>query len=121
MKKKVISAVLAAMMVGTCVAGCGSSGGDSGSDSGNSGGEVTTIQWWEGIPEDQGPQDVVDAFNEEHDDIQVEYVRYTNDDAGNTKLDMSPMAGGDALTCVDLLQRFPAPEENRCRKLRTSF
>lgn len=26
----------------------------------------------------------------------MEYVLYTNDDAGNTKLDMSLMAGGDA-------------------------
>lgn len=95
MKRRLISVILAAAMVGGCLAGCGSSD-SSESESGENEDGVTTIQWWGGIPEDQGPQDVVDAFNEEHDNIQVEYVRYTNDDAGNTKLDMSLMAGGDA-------------------------
>lgn len=94
MKKRVISMMLAVMMVNACLVGCGNSESDTDKENGKE--EVTTLQWWGGIPEDQGPQEVVDAFNKEHEDVQVEYVRYTNDDAGNTKLDMSLMAGGDA-------------------------
>lgn len=109
MKKQIISGILAAMLAGACLAGCGDSnsadaaagnsaatGDSANAASENNDGEVKMLQWWGGIPEDQGPQDVVDAFNSEHENIQVEYVRYTNDDVGNTKLDMSLMAGGDA-------------------------
>lgn len=58
--------------------------------------EPVKLQIWGAITEENGMQEMVDNFNAEHEDIQVEYVLYTNDDAGNTKLDMSLMAGGDA-------------------------
>lgn len=57
--------------------------------------EVVNLQVWGAITEENGMQEMVDNFNATHEDIQVEYVLYTNDDAGNTKLDMNLMAGGD--------------------------
>lgn len=36
---------------------------------------------------ENGPQEVVDNWNKQNPDIQVEYVRFVNDDAGNLKLD----------------------------------
>lgn len=95
MKKRVISTLVAMLMVGSSVTGCGNSNAAEAAD-GKDGSKVVKLQFWGGIPEDQGPQATVDAFNASQEKIQVEYIRYTNDDAGNTKLDMSLMAGGDA-------------------------
>lgn len=49
------------------------------------------LTFWGGVPAESGPQDVVDAWNAEHPDVQVEYVRYVNDDDGNLKLDTALM------------------------------
>jgi multiple sugar transport system substrate-binding protein len=45
------------------------------------------LTMWGGVPPENGPQAVVDNWNKENPDIQVEYVRFVNDDAGNLKLD----------------------------------
>jgi multiple sugar transport system substrate-binding protein len=42
---------------------------------------------WGAVPAENGPQEVVDNWNKLNPDIQVEYVRFVNDDAGNLKLD----------------------------------
>ncbi|WP_313180520.1 hypothetical protein [Lacrimispora sp.] len=99
MKKQLISCFLAMLLAGSCQTGCADSANGVAA-SGQGGDEVVHLQFWGGIPEDQGPQDTVDAFNASHEKIQVEYIRYTNDDAGNTKLDMSLMAGGDHMKNV---------------------
>ncbi|MDF2648952.1 MAG: transporter substrate-binding protein [Paenibacillus sp.] len=54
------------------------------------------LKWWGGVPEESGPGDVVLAWNKQNPDIQVEYVRYVNDDAGNTKLDTALLSQSDA-------------------------
>lgn len=55
------------------------------------------INLWMGIPAENGPQDVVDAFNREFKDkgIRVEYERYVNDDQGNLKLETNLLAGSE--------------------------
>ncbi len=45
------------------------------------------LTMWGGVPPESGPQAVVDQWNKENPDIQVEYVRFVNDDDGNLKLD----------------------------------
>ncbi|CAN7288539.1 ABC transporter substrate-binding protein [Paenibacillus sp. LjRoot56] len=45
------------------------------------------LTMWGGVPPENGPQAVVDNWNKLNPDIQVEYVRFVNDDAGNLKLD----------------------------------
>jgi multiple sugar transport system substrate-binding protein len=51
---------------------------------------------WGGVPETAGPQEAVDNWNAQNPDIQVEYVRFVNDDAGNLKLDAALMSGQNA-------------------------
>lgn len=45
------------------------------------------LTMWGGVPPESGPQAVVDNWNKQNPDIEVEYVRYVNDEAGNLKLD----------------------------------
>lgn len=106
--KRTITLLLTALLLLSCLAGCGKTETPSGTGSKDTpnnaasiggqpeSGEAVRLQWWGAVAEESGPQEVVDSFNASHTDIQVEYVRYTNDDAGNTKLDMSLMASGDA-------------------------
>lgn len=56
-------------------------------------GKKIKLTMWGGVPAEAGPQAVVDAWNAEHPDIQVEYVRFVNDDAGNLKLDTALLSG----------------------------
>ena len=44
------------------------------------------------FPENMGPNQVCEAFNKIDPNLQVEYTRFVNDDAGNTKLDVSLMS-----------------------------
>ncbi|ANE48256.1 hypothetical protein SY83_20385 [Paenibacillus swuensis] len=53
------------------------------------------LKIWGGVPEESGPKDVVTAWNNANPDIQVEYVRYVNDDSGNTKLDTALVSQSD--------------------------
>ena len=48
--------------------------------------------WWGSFAENMGPEQVCEAFNKIDPNLQVEYTRYVNDDAGNTKLDMTLMS-----------------------------
>ena len=48
---------------------------------------------WGGVPAANGPQTLVDNWNKTHPDVQVEYVRFVNDEAGNTKLDVALLSG----------------------------
>lgn len=61
-----------------------------------------TLKFWAGIPEDKGPNQMVEAFNKLDPNIQVEYTRYTNDEAGNTKLDVTLASGEE----IDLFQSY---------------
>lgn len=72
------------------LAGCNL--GTSGSGGGGGGGSKT-LNVWGGVPGENGPKALCEAFMEEHPDVKVEYTRYPNDDAGNVKLDSS-LAGG---------------------------
>lgn len=97
--KRSVAVVLTGAMAMSCMAGCGSGGSENKDGNGEkqgSGDEVVHLQFWGGTPAENGFTEMQEAFNSTHDDIQIEYVYYTNDDAGNTKLDMSLMAGGDA-------------------------
>lgn len=65
--------------------------------------EPVVLQFWGAIPPENGPQEVVDIWNAAHPDIQVEYTRFVNDDAGNTKLETALLAGE-----VDVFINYPA-------------
>lgn len=100
------SLVLIMGLLGGC-AGSGSNSAASNNESaGNSAsaksGEKVTLKMWGGVPPEAGPQTVIDNWNKEHPDIQVEYVRYVNDDDGNLKLDTAMITGQD----VDLFVNY---------------
>lgn len=55
--------------------------------------EEGTLVVWGGVEPEQGPKALIDAFTEEYPDIEVEYVRYVNDEQGILKLDTALQGG----------------------------
>lgn len=106
--KKRMPVLLAATMLFGLLAGCGGGnkeGSPANPASGSkqeSAGKSIKLTMWGGVPPETGPQAVVDAWNAEHPDIQVEYVRFVNDDDGNLKLDTALATGQD----VDLFVNY---------------
>lgn len=52
-----------------------------------------TLEVWGGVPPENGPQDLIDAFMAANPGITVNYTRYVNDDTGNTQLDTALQGG----------------------------
>lgn len=99
-KTALAAAGLGAILAATAlVAGCGDSNGATATDgqqsaaptqaasSPTAGKDPIKLFMWGGVPPENGPQEVVDNWNKLHPDIQVEYVRFVNDNSGNLKLD----------------------------------
>ncbi len=63
-----------------------------------------TLNVWGGVPAENGPQALCDAFTEAT-GIQVVYTRYVNDDTGNTQLDTALQGG----TAIDLFFTYSVP------------
>ncbi len=89
--KRLVAIGMSAVLGLLLFAGCGASeeqqsGGDSGTDK-------KKLVVWGPIPAENGPQEVCDTFMETNPDIEIEYVRYVNDDQGNVKLDTALMSG----------------------------
>lgn len=107
-KSKWWMASMSVVLTAGLLAGCGGNGdakeggasspSGSSESSGNSGssGSKTKLTLWGAVPAEAGPQAVIDAWNSENPDIEVEYLRYVNDDGGNLKLDTALMTGQDA-------------------------
>lgn len=89
--KKIISIALVASMAATMMTACG--GGDKKTTSGSGSGESKKLVIWGGVPKEDGPADIINAWNEKHPDVQAEYERFVNDDTGNTKLDTALQSG----------------------------
>ena len=92
-KKGLTGFIVGVLMLGLlagCVGKNETNGGDNGG--GAAAGKVK-LTMWGAVPPENGPQEVVDTWNAEHPDIQVEYVRFVNDDDGNLKLDTALSTG----------------------------
>lgn len=61
-------------------------------------GSGTPLEVWGGVPPENGPADLVAAFQEANPGIAVNYTRFVNDDTGNTQLDTALQGG----TPIDL-------------------
>lgn len=97
MKKGRIGLALA-LCTTLLLSACSGESGNPGSASPTSGGDsqdVVKLKFWGAIPEGNGPQEVVDNWNAANPDIQVEYTRFVNDEAGNTKLETALLANGE--------------------------
>lgn len=86
-------ATVLAVIVSGCSSGNKSTDPSGGTSESN---KVVQLKFWGAVPPENGPQSVVDRWNAEHPNIQVEYVRYLNDDSGNTKLDTALISKHDA-------------------------
>lgn len=93
--KAALITTLAASMLSACGNANSNEGANAGSAKENSG-ETINLTLWGAVPAEAGPQEVIDSWNKENPDIQVEYFRYVNDDPGNLKLDTALMTGQDA-------------------------
>ncbi|MFD0712234.1 ABC transporter substrate-binding protein [Paenibacillus sp. GCM10027626] len=104
-RKRLVAGMTWLMAVSLMLAGCGGNGNGNGGAEGSapspgssaeSGGTASKdpikLTLWGGVPAENGPQEVVDNWNKENADIQLEYVRFVNDDAGNLKLDTALMS-----------------------------
>ncbi|SDD65937.1 multiple sugar transport system substrate-binding protein [Paenibacillus sp. UNCCL117] len=108
MNKKFKVLMSTSLVLTTVLTAC-SSGGNSGSSGNPAPGssspapaetpktaEPVKLRFWGGVPPESGPQTVVDKWNQANKDIQVEYVRFVNDESGNTKLDTALLSTNDA-------------------------
>ena len=76
----------AAALGASTLSGCGGAGASTDPD---------TLQVWSGLPPENGPQSLIDRFQEAHPDIPVRYTRYVNDDRGNLKVNTALQGGVD--------------------------
>ncbi|MEK3885587.1 extracellular solute-binding protein [Paenibacillus sp. PL2-23] len=104
MANKVYRLCLLALIL-CLLAGCDSSGKDWLGDTVPGEDPVVRLTFWGGVPAEAGPQEVVDRWNAINPGIQVEYVRYVNDNSGNMKLDTALMTGQS----IDLFASYTIP------------
>lgn len=107
-KKRWIAGITVLVLLTGLLAGCGGKNGNSSASNnesasnGGKSGKPVTLKMWGGVPPESGPQQVIDNWNKEHPDVQIEYVRFVNDDDGNLKLDTAMITGQD----VDLYVNY---------------
>lgn len=92
MKMKSISLVMAGILAASALAGCGNQSQAS-EGKGSETAETKKLVVWGGVPGEDGPDKIVEDWNKQHPEIQAEYVRFVNDDTGNTKLDTALQSG----------------------------
>ncbi|HIW32198.1 MAG TPA: extracellular solute-binding protein [Candidatus Paenibacillus intestinavium] len=92
---KMLTMVVSLLVITSMLAACGGNNSGTAEKDSNKGADTSTIKlvMWGGVPPESGPQEVVDNWNAANADIQVEYVRYVNDDDGNLKLDTALLTG----------------------------
>ncbi|MDF2935850.1 MAG: extracellular solute-binding protein [Paenibacillaceae bacterium] len=124
--KKIVPFTLATLLVSSALLGaCGKDDGGaqnngSAAPAGSPGAGTTAkpkepvkLRFWGGVPPESGPQTVIDKWNQANKDIQVEYIRFVNDEQGNTKLDTALLSTNDA---PDLYVSYSAANVDRRTK-----
>ncbi|MEI2397099.1 ABC transporter substrate-binding protein [Paenibacillus phytohabitans] len=108
-KTRWIAGITSLVLIMGLATGCGNSSNSSAANNespakgnGATSASPVTLKMWGGVPPESGPQEVIDNWNKEHPEIQVEYVRFVNDDDGNLKLDTAMITGQD----VDLFVNY---------------
>ncbi|QJD86195.1 extracellular solute-binding protein [Cohnella herbarum] len=98
MNKVKTSSLMLVLILALIVTGCSSNNNNNNSKPSASAGEngsnnVIKLKFWGAVPEENGPKQAVENWNKANPDIQVEYVRFVNDESGNTKLETALLAG----------------------------
>ena len=105
MKKMIMMLLVFSFVAGVLSACSGTANVDTNNSGGGTGAavdEVVNLKFWGAVPPESGPAKVVENWNNANPNIQVEYVRYVNDDVGNTKLETALLADGQ----VDLFMSY---------------
>lgn len=55
--------------------------------------EPVKVVFWSGITDDRGPGLMMEEWNSQNPDVELEHVRFVNNDDGNTKLDTAIISG----------------------------
>ena len=92
MKMKSIRLVMVGILAASALAGCGNQSQAS-EGKGSETTETKKLVVWGGVPGEDGPDKIVEDWNKQHPEVQAEYVRFVNDDTGNTKLDTALQSG----------------------------
>ena len=66
---------------------------------------TVTLNVQGGVPGENGPSDLIDAFQQANPNIKVQYTRFVNDDTGNTTLDTALQGG----TPIDVYFTYDVP------------
>lgn len=94
------------LIIASMLAACaGNNNGSDNNDGAAGNKDAVKLVFWGGVPAESGPQAVVDTWNANNPDIQVEYVRFVNDDEGNLKLDTALITKQD----VDVYFSYNVP------------
>ena len=80
------------ILAASALAGCGNQSQAS-EGKGSETAETKKLVVWGGVPGEDGPDKIVEDWNKQHPEVQAEYVRFVNDDTGNTKLDTALQSG----------------------------
>ena len=80
------------ILAASALAGCGNQSQAS-EGKGSETTETKKLVVWGGVPGEDGPDKIVEDWNKQHPEVQAEYVRFVNDDTGNTKLDTALQSG----------------------------
>lgn len=83
---------MAGILAASALAGCGNQSQAS-EGKGSETTETKKLVVWGGVPGEDGPDKIVEDWNKQHPEVQAEYVRFVNDDTGNTKLDTALQSG----------------------------
>ncbi|MCU6712940.1 extracellular solute-binding protein [Paenibacillus sp. J5C_2022] len=83
----------------------GKPGEGSGQTPGSTEPQAAKITWWAAWNEADGPADIIKEFNKKYPHIEIEYVKFSNNDEGNVKIDTSLLAGLE----IDVLMNFGLP------------
>lgn len=105
MKKYLLG--LSALSISSLLMACGngaSSEQESTAGANNSTEEVVSLNFWSGIPAENGPQEAVDEWNKNNPNVQVTYTRYVNDDSGNLSVNTALQTEED----IDILMSHSA-------------
>ncbi len=81
----------AVVVIALVIAAPAFAGGQQQAESGDQ--EPTKIVFWGGVVAERGPDLMIEEWNSRNPNVELEYVRFVNNDDGNTKLDTAIISG----------------------------
>ena len=102
MKKIMALGLAVVFMVSMVLTGCGKSAGTGQEEAGKGGKVKIRFASWDSAEDLEDQQKLVDAFNEQHDDIEVVLEAYGSDNPGSKSQGIKQLAAGVGVSLVGL-------------------